>query len=83
MCPSDEPPPVASRLFCQGHQAMALTAAVCSLNTCKGCDVSIDAKLSLPPDAKCLPLLLHFNPHTSCSCIFKVPTWCCATLTSW
>lgn len=50
-----------------GDQAMALTAAVCSENLCRG--VSLDPShtnnlLSFPPDASHLPSRFHFNPHT-------------------
>jgi hypothetical protein len=33
------PPPLASRPFWWGLQAMALTAAVCSEKRCTGCDM--------------------------------------------
>ena len=66
------PAPEAKRLFCQGHQASAFTAAWCSLKV----DLALSnwpddhsfIKLSLPPEAKVLP-----NKLTEKNTILKTP----------
>ena len=64
-----------NKLLCHGHHDTALTAAACSLKTCRGFSCRVVSvfcmfesqtatKLSLPPLAKYLPSGLHFSPHT-------------------
>jgi len=66
---SEEPPPVARRFLCQGHQASALTAALCPWSWCLTFPAvisQINAKLSLLPDA---------SPHASCFRPQTSPLW--------
>mmetsp|Transcript_15058 Transcript_15058/g.38845 ORF Transcript_15058/g.38845 Transcript_15058/m.38845 type:complete len:363 (+) Transcript_15058:245-1333(+) len=64
------PPPLASTFFCHGHHASALTAALWafSLYSRDGSRRSshMFSRLSLPPEASCVPLGAHLRPHTSC-----------------
>ena len=71
------PPPVASKLLWNGHQASAFTAAMWSSSLCShwlrpadGMEDAIDTsqmcrRLSLPPLASCCPDPDHLRPHTS------------------
>mmetsp|Transcript_54051 Transcript_54051/g.166291 ORF Transcript_54051/g.166291 Transcript_54051/m.166291 type:complete len:248 (-) Transcript_54051:637-1380(-) len=67
------PPPEARTPDCTGFQASAFTAALCCVATSVG-EHSRDwrlksqtlRRLSLPPDASCVPFGDHLRPHTSC-----------------
>ena len=78
------PPPEASRFFCHGHHARALTAAWCWSKLKTGGAVAtrrssqIFSRLSLPPEASCTPPGAHLSPQTSCWCPCSVATECCA-----
>ena len=63
---SEEPPPVARRFLCHGHQASALTAALCPWSWCLTFPAVISqimARLSLLPEAN--PQASCFNPQIS------------------
>ena len=63
------PPPLASSPCWWGDQAMAFTAARCSLYVCTGLVLVMFhtySLLSLPPEARCWWSGDHFRPHTSC-----------------
>lgn len=71
---SPPPPPEASKFPWKGHQARALTAAVCSSSRWShwvgeledATDLSqMWRMLSFPPLANCCPDADHFNPQTS------------------
>lgn len=82
------PPPEARRLFCLGHQARALTAALCWVKVNLGFDYPFKSQmhrlLSFPPLASWDPSNDHLSPHTSLVWAVKVLTmpllW---ALTSW
>ena len=86
------PPPLASRLGCQGHHARALTAAWCWEKVNSGwvseydspaCSCHTCSRLSLPPDARSRPSGDHRRPHTSCEWPCTLATRCSACRTSW
>lgn len=88
---SPPPPPVANKLLWKGHQAIALTADVCSSSLWSHCvtefEEAIDLshmwrRLSLPPLANCCPEADHFSPHTSWWWPLYVSTIWSLTLTS-
>ena len=64
------PPPLHMAPCWWGDQAMALTAATCSLNLAYGFWwfplLQIISLLSFPPEANCCSSGLHFKPQTSC-----------------
>lgn len=65
------PPPVARSPAWFGFHAIALTAAVCSLNLASGYWLwrfQIINLLSLPPLANCCPSNDHLSPHISYLC---------------
>jgi hypothetical protein len=71
---SSVPPPVARSPFWLGFQAMALTAALCSLNFASAfwlCMFQIISLLSLPPLANYCPSKDHLSPQTS----YLWPVW--------
>mmetsp|Transcript_818 Transcript_818/g.1934 ORF Transcript_818/g.1934 Transcript_818/m.1934 type:complete len:200 (+) Transcript_818:422-1021(+) len=79
------PPPEASSPFWCGDQAMALTAAVCSLKRRTGdveCGDQMKSLLSLPPDASCCPSNDQRRPHTSCLWPESLLVKCSGTRTS-
>lgn len=81
------PPPEANKLLSRGHQANALTAALCSLNTYLGLLAKFISQmlrvLSLEPLASWVPSKDHLSPQTSLVCSSKVETiWLCH-LMSW
>lgn len=88
---SPPPPPDASKLPWNGHQAKALTAAVWSSSLWSGCigeleeDIDLShmwRRLSLPPLANCWPEADHFSPQTSWWWPLYVSTIWSLTLTS-
>lgn len=63
------PPPEAKRPCWWGDQAIAFTAAVCSLNLMMGCvewAFQIKSLLSFPPEHNCCSSGDHFKPQISC-----------------
>ena len=75
---SEEPPPVARRFLCHGHQARALTAALWPWSWClilAAVISQIIERLSLLPDAS--PQASCLSPQTSplCPSNFKTTLW--------
>lgn len=66
------PPPLHIIPCWCGFQAIALTAATCSLNFTNGFEYDplcqMSNLLSLPPEASCCSSGLHLSPHTSYLC---------------
>lgn len=87
MCRSYDPPPVARRFNCHGHQLNALTAArwlvFWNLGAPNDRASQMDTRLSFPPVASWAPSDLHSRPHTSDVWETSSATLCSATRTSW
>jgi hypothetical protein len=78
-----EPPPVANRFLCHGHQAKALTAALWPFKVCLSLPIAkshIMAVLSLLPETN--PFELSASPQTSPLWELSLPTMLFWDLTS-
>jgi len=84
---SYEPPPVARRLSCHGHQLSALTAArwffFANLGAARDRASQMETRLSLPPVASCAPSDRHSRPQTSDVWETSSATLWSAIRTSW
>ncbi len=75
---SEDPPPVANKFLCQGHQAKAFTAALCPCNWYLIFDAAksqIIAILSLLPEANPQGSCLSPQTYPRCPENFETTLW--------